>query len=58
MIILHGLKEVSKLNSHIGIVVRVETSIEPSSVVDLDLGEMKPTILLSLIVAKCFDRTQ
>ena len=40
-------KGVSRIDSHIGIVARVETSMEPSTIACLDLEEMKPTILLS-----------
>ena len=34
-------KRVSRINSHISIVMEVRTSIEPSTIVGLNLGEMK-----------------
>ena len=52
-IIHHGPKGVSRIDSRIGIAMEVETSMQPSTVVGLDLGEMKSTIPLFLVVATC-----
>ena len=51
-------KRVLRIGSRIGTVAGAKTSMELSTVIDLDLGEMKSTILLSPVVGKCSDRTQ
>ena len=51
-------REVSKIDPRIKKVTVVETSKEPSIVVDPDPEEMLPTILLSWVMAKYSRRTQ
>ena len=51
-------REVSKIDSHIGQVMGVETSMKPSNVVDLNPEKMILTIPLSWVVAKYSRKTQ